>query len=121
MFFVAPDPDLTPPGVLIFGEEDLAVSSWQIQFGCVVPVLHAAETIGEQQRLTSAHAEPDYIVLLLVQRSIHNDKFSSAQLDVNRVRNLARDLLLITWRLSSARINLLKESSLPIPREVSAM
>jgi hypothetical protein len=57
--------DGTPPRAVILREEDLAVPPRQIQFGCVVPVLHAAKTVNEQQRFSSAHPEDECVWVLI--------------------------------------------------------
>jgi hypothetical protein len=59
-----------PPRAVIFGKEDLTIPSGQIQLCCVVPVLHAAETIDEQQCLASAHAEQDGLRIILIARQV---------------------------------------------------
>jgi hypothetical protein len=62
---IASAPDGTPPRAVILREEDLAVPARQIQFGCVVPVLHAAKTVDEQQRFSSAHPEDESLWVLI--------------------------------------------------------
>ena len=77
VLFIAPGGDLTPPRFVILGEKDLSVPPGQIQFCCVVPVLHTAKPVGEQQCLGSAHAEQDHLSTRLIMGCVvHPARFS---------------------------------------------
>ncbi len=100
ILFVAPCGNLAPPRAIVFGEEDLTIPSGQIQLCCVVPVLHALETIDEQQRLASAHAEQDRLrTILITGQVVHPTTLSrnqtavklAAKPDLSALRSLGFD------------------------------